>query len=352
MATNHDIASSLLDWHEHIDRDMPWKLTTDPYKIWLSEVILQQTRVAQGLPYYLRFVDSYPTVTDLANAPQDDVMKLWQGLGYYSRARNMHHAAKTIVDIHGGVFPKVHKEVLALKGVGRYTAAAIMSFAYGERYPVVDGNVLRVISRLHGIHEAIDSTPVINKIYTLSDSYISQTDPAKYNQAIMDLGALLCAPRNPLCTKCPLQENCIAHLEDLTSVIPYKAKKIKKTTRYLHFAYIVDDSGYTILHHRVEKDIWQGLYGLPLIETKSKRSISKKLISFVHQKFDTNHAAILSVTDVHKHILTHQTLLARFYRIQIDNLNNTTSPFLKIKEKDIHNYALPKLIEKYVKRVL
>jgi len=328
---------------------MPWKATSDPYKIWLSEVILQQTRVAQGLPYYLKFVEHYPTVADLAAAPADDVMKLWQGLGYYSRARNMHHAAKTVVDDFAGVFPSKYEDVLSLKGVGKYTAAAIMSFAYGASHPVVDGNVLRVIARLHGILEAVDDRKTVEQIYKISQSYIDGVDPAKFNQAIMDLGALVCKPRNPLCDSCPFTNACVAKEQDLISRIPYKAKRLKKRTRYFHYLHFLSSDGLTVLHLREDKDIWQGLYSLPVLEKSSAAEPTKaELVEHAQQVFKMEAVDLKFSSIAYKHVLTHQTLIAKFHLLVVEQMVPVQPPFISIAASSIDDYAVPVLISNYL----
>jgi len=344
------IGRKMLDWHSSIDRKMPWKETTDAYKIWLSEVILQQTRVAQGLPYYLRFVEQYPTVRDLAAASQEKVLKLWQGLGYYSRARNMHEAARTIVSEHGGVFPNTYDEVLKLKGVGKYTAAAIMSFAYGERYPVVDGNVLRVISRLYGIHDAIDDPKTIKLIYALSDELITHLDPAKYNQAVMDLGALVCKPKGPLCSECALSEVCVAFGKQLTNDIPYKAKRIKKRTRYLHYLHITDDNNAVVLRHRDSAGIWQGLYDFPSVETDADEPLTADMVRQRSAEIlgGPEAAEVQLPTKIYKHILTHQRLMVRFYNVKVGAIGNVGKPLAIVQKEAFAKYGVPVLIANYL----
>jgi len=328
---------------------MPWKLTQDPYKIWLSEIILQQTRVAQGQPYYEKFVKQYPTIQELAAAPQDEVMKLWQGLGYYSRARNMHHTAKTVVDDFGGIFPNTYKDVLSLKGVGKYTAAAIMSFAYGESHPVVDGNVLRVISRLHGITDAIDDKKTIDKIYELSEKYIKNVDPAKYNQAIMDIGALVCKPKNPTCISCPFSEVCSAKKDELIDQVPYKAKKIKKTTRYFHYLHVTSHRDNMLLKLRSGKGIWQGLYDMPLIEktdssTLEEEDVNNYLTDMGISKYKWNNGH-----KTYKHILSHQTLFVVFHKVKVDDLKSIGSEYIEVEKQELGIYGMPILISNYLK---
>lgn len=328
---------------------MPWKDTTDPYKIWLSEVILQQTRVAQGIPYYLKFIEHYPTVADLAAADIDDVLRDWQGLGYYSRARNLYFTAQTIVKEYDGVFPKTYKEVISLKGIGKYTAAAIMSFAYGERYPVVDGNVLRVISRLHGILEAVDDKQTIDKIYEYCEHYISHVDPALYNQAIMDLGALVCTPKNPKCNECPFSKRCLALSNDMINSIPYKVKKVKRTVRYLHYFDIRLPNNETIIHHRKKKGIWQGLYDLPMLELDSRRKISRsKIKNHFYSWLGDLDFELSRGKEIIQHKLTHQTLFISFHKVFISKNIEIEEPFVKVSRNNLKNYGSPIVVAKYL----
>ena len=256
------ISAPLLAWYQKNKRDLPWRHTKDPYKIWLCEIIMQQTRVAQGLAYYNRFVETFPTPADLAAATQDQVLKLWQGLGYYSRARNLHAAAQSM----HGKFPPTYAGVRALKGVGDYTAAAICSIAYNMPYAVVDGNVYRVLARVFGIRTPIDSTDGKKQFTALAQALLDKKHPGDYNQAIMDFGAMVCTPQAPQCTVCPLANRCVARKEDLQEKLPIKAQKTKVSTRYFHYIY-VEQGKFTWLHQRGPGDVWQNLYELPLVET-------------------------------------------------------------------------------------
>ncbi|MGL5635915.1 MAG: A/G-specific adenine glycosylase, partial [Bacteroidales bacterium] len=248
----------IIDWYLANKRDLPWRNTTNPYFIWLSEIILQQTRVSQGMDYYLRFIDKYPTVIDLANAEEDEILRLWQGLGYYSRARNIHATAKYIRDFCAGVFPDTYKEVLALKGVGPYTAAAICSFAYRLPHAAVDGNVYRVIARLFALTEPIDSTDGKKLFAAYADELLDKDRPDLFNQAMMEFGAMQCVPQSPHCDVCPLQDNCLAYARDLVKDLPVKSSKTKVRPRYLHFFdFGSPDSVY--LEKRGVTDIWRGL---------------------------------------------------------------------------------------------
>lgn len=257
-------SEKLIAWYAENKRELPWRDTTDPYIIWISEIILQQTRVAQGYDYFLRFIHRFPNVTALAEAPEDEVMKCWQGLGYYSRARNLHAAAKSM----NGVFPATYEEVRALKGVGDYTAAAICSSAYGMPYAVVDGNVYRVLSRYFGIDTPVDSTEGKKLFAALADEMMDKSQPAVYNQAIMDFGAIQCTPQSPNCLFCPLVDSCSALKEGTITKLPVKQHKTKTTNRYFNYIY-VRVGACTYLHKRTEDDIWKNLFEFPLIETEA-----------------------------------------------------------------------------------
>ncbi|WP_194851465.1 A/G-specific adenine glycosylase [Nonlabens antarcticus] len=261
-----NFSQPLINWYDNHKRSLPWRDTSDPYRIWLSEIILQQTRVSQGLPYYNKFVETFPTVHDLAAAPQEDVLKLWQGLGYYSRARNLQKAALQIVDNNGN-FPKNFKKLLDLKGVGEYTAAAIASFAYNEVVAVVDGNVYRVLSRIYGISLPINSTEGIKEFKKLANELIDPENPAQYNQAIMEFGALQCVPKNPVCAICPFQTDCIALNQNRIAELPVKIKKTKVLSLHHHYLVTITPSGKTVLQERPQSGIWAGLYEFPFVES-------------------------------------------------------------------------------------
>lgn len=344
-----EFANRLLRWHKDIDRNLPWKEDRDPYKTWLSEIIMQQTRVAQGTPYYQKFVEAYPTIVDLANAPSDDVMKLWQGLGYYSRARNLHHAAKTVRDDFEGVFPTEYKDILSLKGVGKYTAAAIASFAYGQEYAVVDGNVIRVLSRYFGITDAVDHSATLKLINEKAAQLIKGSDPAAYNQAIMDFGATYCTPKSPNCSTCIFVNDCLAHSQGLVAEIPYKAKKIKKRTRHLHYLIVSDAGGNTIIRYRQEKDIWQSLYDYPCIEMESDKQLNQESIgAYLSSTFGLEIIELKFPIKTYKHILTHQTLFGQFYEVQVGEISEVSKPYLEVKMSEVESYALPVLLTNYL----
>ena len=254
----------LIDWYLSNQRELPWRKTKNPYHIWLSEIMLQQTRVAQGLPYYLRFTEEFPTVFDLAEASEEKVLKLWQGLGYYSRARNLHFTAKEIVKNHQGQFPSDYHQLLKLKGIGSYTAAAITSFAFNQPYAVVDGNVIRVLSRVFGIEIPYDSVTGKKRFQQLAQELLIKNKPGMYNQAIMEFGALQCKPKSPNCSICPMQDFCIAYQAMEVHAFPVRSKKIKVKERFLHFLMIQTDNGICI--GKRKSGIWNGLYEFPFFE--------------------------------------------------------------------------------------
>ena len=328
-------AQTLLDWFQTYGRELPWRQTRDPYAIWLSEIILQQTQVKQGWDYWQRFMHRWPTVSDLAAASEDEVLREWQGLGYYSRARNLHFAARQIVAL--GHFPNTLDEIKLLKGVGDYTAAAIASIAFGHPAAVVDGNVYRVLSRHFGIDTPINSTEGKKAFTALAQSLMPQASGNSdenicglYNQAIMDFGAIQCTPQSPKCIVCPLQETCEALRTGKVNLLPVKQKTLKIRTRHLVYIYI-RCQGETAIHRRGEGDIWRGLYEPCLID-------NGKLI------MDNYPEAQLIAKDV-KHVLTHQVLTADFYLWETDIRPQLPSDYIWIKESDIDNYAIPRLID-------
>ena len=331
-----NFAATLLQWFKNNGRSLPWRETKDAYAIWLSEVILQQTRIAQGMSYWERFMAQWPTVNDLAAATEDEVLKAWQGLGYYSRARNLHTAAQQVVELGG--FPQTFKELKTLKGVGDYTAAAIASIAFGEPVAVVDGNVYRVLSRYFGIDTPIDSTEGKKEFQALAQSLLPINEPADYNEAIMDFGATQCTPNSPHCSACPLCETCVAFREQRINELPVKSKKVKQRERHFTYLYI-EHEGKIAIHQRGAGDIWQGLWEFPQAEqlTSSKDSVWK------------NEAQLLQKGV--KHILTHQILLADIYLWQPKNRPQLPSEFIWIEKQDLENYALPRLIEILLKVV-
>jgi len=338
-------AISLIDWSVKNDRQLPWKQGKDPYKIWLSEIILQQTRIDQGTPYYMKFVDRFPTVQDLARAEEDEVLKLWQGLGYYSRARNLHFTAKHITTNLEGKFPSNYKEILKLKGVGTYTAAAIASFAYDLPHAVLDGNVFRVLSRVFGIDTPIDTTKGKKEFTELANKLLDTSQPAAYNQAIMDFGALQCKPKSPDCPNCPLNDYCIAFNKKTINQLPVKSKKLVKRNRYFHYL-LVNYKDNIFINKRSDKDIWKGLYDFPLIEHTSLLS-SKELQSHPQWKsmFDTTPIKVNAVSKPFKQTLSHQNIHALFYEITINKApNDLISGYNSVKRETLDKFAFPKII--------
>ena len=331
-----NFAATLLQWFKNNGRSLPWRETKDAYAIWLSEVILQQTRIVQGMSYWERFMAKWPTVNDLAAATENEVLKAWQGLGYYSRARNLHTAAQQVMELGG--FPQTFKELKTLKGVGDYTAAAIASIAFGEPVTVVDGNVYRVLSRYFGIDTPIDSTEGKKGFQALAQSLLPINEPADYNEAIMDFGATQCTPNSPHCSACPLCETCVAFREQRINELPVKSKKVKQRER--HFTYLcIEYEGKIAIHQRGAGDIWQGLWEFPQEEylTSSEDSAWRTEAQLLQKGV--------------KHILTHQILLADIYLWQPTRRPQLPSEFIWIEKQDLENYALPRLIEILLKAV-
>lgn len=347
-----ETSNLLLNWYKTEKRALPWRESSDPYIIWISEIILQQTRVAQGMDYFYRFTRRFPDVASLAEAEEDEVLKYWQGLGYYSRARNLHAAAKTIMDKFGGVFPKDYKDILSLKGIGEYTAAAIVSFVWNRPYPVVDGNVFRVLSRLYAIDTPIDTTGG-KKAFTQLAGIIMNPDKAgMHNQAIMEFGALQCVPQNPDCEACPLKERCAAYASGSVQCYPVKQNKTKTRPRYFHYLYIIYN-GKTWLSRRGKKDIWEGLYEFPLIETAQPADFAGlQQTEDFRRLFDGAGRLNVSVDIPEiKHVLSHQILHAAFYRVEIENVNEALRSYLAVPLEDIERYAVPRLIHIYLEKL-
>lgn len=335
----------LLKWYQANKRDLPWRYTRDPYKIWLSEVILQQTQVIQGLSYYHKFVKTYPKVTLLAKAPEEDVLKMWQGLGYYSRARNLHEAAKTVSTLYKGVFPKTFEEIRALKGVGNYTASAISSIAYDLPYAVVDGNVYRVLSRVFGINTPINSTKGIKEFQELANDLLIKKKAAIYNQAIMEFGAMYCKPTKPNCPSCIFEDKCFAYAHNKVNQLPVKIKKTKVKDRYLNYFLIIDDHDKVIVNRRMNKDIWKGLYELLLIETNEKTSL-KKLLKHKCLEPLIKNCTVENTHKEFKHILSHQHLHTHFYVLKYKGKFGKKYQTCSIK--DLKKLAWPRLIDKFL----
>lgn len=346
---NYDFYSkSLVNWYKEHRRDLPWRRSSDPYIIWISEIILQQTRVAQGLDYFNRFVARFPDVRALAVASEDEVLRYWQGLGYYSRARNLLEAARTICRDFDGIFPRTYNEVRSLKGIGDYTAAAIVSFAYDLPYPVLDGNVYRVLARLFALSTPIDSAQGKKEFAELAGLLLDKEHPGLHNQAIMELGALQCVPRQPDCSLCPLMDRCMAYAAGEVSAYPVKQQKLKTRPRYFHYLHIVCGNN-TYIQRREGKDIWQGLYQLPLIETDTPADFSElqQTDAFRRLLSDCGRMEISVVLRDIKHVLSHQTLYASFYYIKVEREGKTLNEYLRIPLSYLENYAFPRLILRY-----
>lgn len=341
------LTRTLLDWYAENKRELPWRETADPYLIWISEIILQQTRVAQGYDYFLRFVRRFPDVATLAAASEEEVMKYWQGLGYYSRARNLHAAAKSM----NGVFPKTYREVRALKGVGDYTAAAICSIAYNMPYAVVDGNVYRVLSRYFGIDTPIDSTEGKKVFAALAEEMLDKSSPATYNQAIMDFGAIQCTPQSPACMFCPLADSCAALAAGKVSKLPVKAHKTKTSNRYFNYIY-VRMGACTFIHKRTEDDIWKNLFELPLIESGREWTEEEFLQSPAFRSLIAagETPVVRAVVRNVKHVLSHRIIYASFYEVELPEDSRSFSAYQRIPAGDLEHYPVSKLIHAFLKK--
>lgn len=336
-------------WYQPTDRPMPWKAEQDAYKVWLSEIILQQTRVEQGLPYYLKFTETFPTVQALARAPSDEVMKLWQGLGYYSRARNLHAAAQYIDSELEGRFPDNYEDLLKLKGVGEYTAAAIASFVFGEPRAVLDGNVYRVLSRYFGIETPIDSPAAKKEFAQLANQLIPPASPGLYNQAIMDFGATLCKPAQPLCGKCPLSAKCVALSKGIQDQLPIKVGKIKQRERFFHY-FVIDAGGETLVEQRTGKDIWQQLYQFPMLESTELLEPNNEAIKqFLAGIAGGAQWAVGQVKGPYTQKLTHQKINALFIELTLNQkLNTDHTSYKAIERQKLNIFAFPKIIDCYL----
>lgn len=340
-----NFGSTLTNWYSIHKRELPWRNTKDPYHIWLSEIILQQTQIRQGLPYYEAFVNQYPTIFELAKAEESEILKLWQGLGYYSRARNLHETAQTIVETYNGEFPKSYQELLKLKGVGDYTASAIASICYNEPTAVVDGNVYRVLARYFGINTPINSTKGQKEFKALASQLIDQKNPADYNQAIMEFGARQCKPKNPDCDSCPLNSGCVALQNNWIETLPVKLKTNKVTTKYFNFLVLISSDKKTIFKKRTGKGIWKNLYQFPLIESETTLENSSfeshpKIKSILN---GTPFEYSLYNQDAIVHKLSHQHLHTKFWIVEVDTL-----PEKGIFISEIQKFPTPILISNFI----
>ncbi|WP_431156842.1 A/G-specific adenine glycosylase [Winogradskyella poriferorum] len=335
----------LISWYSINKRELPWRSTKNPYFIWLSEIILQQTQVNQGLPYYEAFTHTFPTVFKLAEASEEEVLKLWQGLGYYSRARNLHTSAKFIANELNGQFPSTYSEIVKLKGVGDYTASAIASIVFNEATAVVDGNVYRVLSRYFGIDTPINTSKGIKQFKELASTLIPHDNPGNYNQALMEFGARQCKPKSPNCAICPLKNSCMAKKKYRIDQLPVKLKKTKITKKYFNFLVFLDNSGKTVLDKRTAKGIWQNLYQFPLIETD--KSLDHTEFELLKQELDSLSFKVLDYslynTEDKIHKLSHQHLYTKFWILEVDSLPNTA-----IKIEKLDTFPMPVLISNFV----
>jgi len=343
------LSNRLTHWYLQNKRDLPWRKTHEPYQIWLSEIMLQQTRIEQGLPYYYKFIKAYPSVFDLAKASPEEVLKLWQGLGYYSRVRNLHETAKHVAFNLNGIFPDNYKDLLKLKGVGDYTASAIASICYGEAVAVVDGNVYRVLSRIFGIDTPINSTAGIKEFKKLANELLDKEDAATHNQAIMEFGALHCKPQRPKCEICPFNDVCLALKNNRIKELPVKLKKTKIKKRYFNYLVFNLEDDKTILEQRTGKGIWNGLYQFPLVESEELLEKNELVVLDAFKKAIGNSDLELDLFNeipiIHK--LSHQHLFTRFWVV-----HSNVVPENPVDLKDVLEYPVPVLIENFLNEYL
>ena len=348
-----NFSNQILSWYDKNKRDLPWRLTKDPYKIWLSEIIMQQTQIVQGTSYYLKFFENYPTIFDLANADEQEILVLWQGLGYYSRARNLHHTAKKIVHSNKGKFPETYKDLITLKGIGDYTASAILAICFNQAYPSVDGNIMRVISRLFEITEAINKPVGKNKIIEICKTLIPNEHPGDFNQALMDFGSRLCTPSNPQCNNCIYNDTCLSYKNGTVHKLPNKEKAKPKTKEYFNYFVCMIESSDEIIIRKRREGIWKNLYEFPLILTKQKLSEKETISSFIEINKIKDSISLNSVSTIQKHILSHKELFIRFYNVKLGSnndflntkeLNNSVS----IKKEELKNFPFPIILRKYI----
>lgn len=344
-----EFARLLIEWYHEHKRDLPWRNTNDPYLIWISEIILQQTRVAQGYAYYQRFIERFPNLESLAASEENEVLKYWQGLGYYSRARNLHQAAISV----NGVFPVKYEDILKLKGVGTYTAAAICSFAYNQPHAVVDGNVYRVLSRFFGINEPIDSGKGKKIFASLAHDLLDKIQPALYNQAIMDFGALQCTPLSPDCTVCPFKNRCFAFNHNMVSSLPIKQNKTKTSERFFYYL-LIRDNGNIYLNKRTKNDIWKNLYELPLIESNTALAVD----DFIRKQefasiFKENSVVNVRLLNKTKHVLSHRIIYADFYELEAQDIKmDFLSKYTRLNMADLELYPVSRLMHNFFENFL
>lgn len=336
----------LIDWYQKNKRDLPWRHSKSAYHIWLSEIIMQQTQVVQGTKYFVKFINTYQTITDLANANEDEILSMWQGLGYYNRAKNLHYTAKHIRDHFNGIFPENHSDIIKLKGVGTYTAAAISTFAFNKPYPLVDGNVYRLYSRLFCVPTEINTPSGQKEFLEIASNLLSEIDTQNsviYNQAIMEYGALICTPKSPKCSECQLQSNCISYAKNIQLSLPKKRKSKPKTKRELHYFFVYNTKGFWV-QKRDSNDIWNGLYQLPLIEVKTGSDLEIRTLSFLKNSILERNISVV------KHLLTHQTLTIYFHKQELDSekLNN----YELVNKETIRSIGFPQVIYSFLQKEL
>lgn len=350
LQDNTFISKHLISWYSVNKRKLPWRDTTNPYVIWVSEIILQQTRVAQGTDYFLRFIQRFPDISTLANATEEEVLNYWQGLGYYSRARNLHVAAQRIAEVHAGIFPDQYETIATLPGIGDYTAAAIASFAFGLPFAVVDGNVSRFLTRYFGIDTPIDETKTRRQITELATSLLNTHHPDIHNQAIMEFGALQCVPSAPDCTQCPFENSCFANLHHLVAQIPIKKQKAPSQHRYFYyFCFVEHDKTY--LQKRTTKDIWQNLYEFPLLESAEELSIEQVIEHPIFKELtDSISFTILAISPAIKHVLSHQIIHATFLTLNINESNELLNRLVDATFDELNRYPISRLTEKFLEK--
>ena len=342
-----DLASPLLSWYHLNRRDLHWRLHPSPYRIWLSEIILQQTRVAQGTPYYMKFIETYPNVIDLANADEEDVLKLWQGLGYYSRARNLLAAARQVRDDFKGIFPDNYQDLLMLKGVGPYTAAAIASIAFNEKVPVVDGNVMRVVSRLFEIHDPVNEKSGLSQVQKAMESIIPEDTPGDFNQAVMELGAMICSPKNPACLHCPLSNACLARENGTHLELPKKFKKQKVKEVFVQY-YVIQSGDEILLRKRTTQGIWKNLFDFPDNESTSPFGADAPS-NFMSSAYPETKVESFEAGPQFKHILSHRKMQVQFIHIYVSDLPTDLSDDLRsIKASQLQDFPVSRLVEKFL----
>jgi A/G-specific adenine glycosylase len=343
-----DIRKLLKDWYTANKRELPWRDTTDSYTIWVSEIILQQTQVKQGLPYFERFISKFPTIEDLAKSPEEDILKIWQGLGYYSRARNMHTAAKQVMTDFNGIFPTSYDQLTTLKGIGDYTASAVSSFSSGEQQAAVDGNVIRVISRLFNIDIPHDTAKGKKAIKELANELLDKKDSGSHNQAIMEFGALQCTPKSPNCTFCPMGKECIGLSANNIANLPVKSKKITVKNIY-HYYFILEHNDNIIIQKRTQKGIWQNLYEFPLFESDNKLTIEEAIKLALESKTIEAYAknGSITISNTYTHLLSHRKIEAIFVHIKSSEAVAKNTEQIMIKKEEFDNYPISRLTEKY-----